>query len=483
MKNIITILLVLLLCTFSVKADNWELFPSNQKTYFYFESEGNGKMVVPYYVDFEEPEGEFTRQYPLRKLIEEATGGCYDDIQSEVPNIIGTAEVPYDYRLRKTEDRFEYVFGTYAIPIYTQSEVGENWDIQVYIFTNYRPYDRLKVTCTAIELEEIVAGVTDNVKTFEIEAFDGEIPIDAAIEDYQIKVSEKYGLVEWFNFEGWVVADPKVKMTLAGFETENGEAFGEILPKAADFYPYTPGSILKWNNGDIDTILSVERTADSIFYDYKHYHPTIIAGNQFYGLGELKRKEIAYLPQNFIDLYYWNLGMTNSNTFHTLDLERLEGENGEVEYILTTFMEATFFDDCRVIQFVDLGSVTHVYDTKVGFKEYIEGGEGFGGGSYIRLLEAFIAEEDFTSIEEIPSSNLSWSISPNPTQDYLTIQLNETSLQSIQLQIFNLQGEVMLQAAISGGQLEVRTVDFPKGIYFVQVSDGVNQWTEKVVKY
>ncbi|MGB0931278.1 MAG: hypothetical protein ACPGVB_10905 [Chitinophagales bacterium] len=105
----LTLSLVLFFGMFSTQADNWELFPMNQKTYFYFESETE-KTIVPYYVDFEEESGVYIRQYPLRAYIEEATGGCYADIDLNSGLNIPIGEIDYNPHILKSDAYFRYVF-------------------------------------------------------------------------------------------------------------------------------------------------------------------------------------------------------------------------------------------------------------------------------------------------------------------------------------------------------------------------------------
>ena len=482
--NTITFLFTFLLNTLSFQAENWELFPFNQKTYFYFETE-NSKTISPYYVDFEESEGNFIRQYPLKAYIEAATEGCYDNMNLEVYDLEG-GDVAYNYHFAKSENSFEYIFDTGQISFYPQIEVGESWEIINPAFAN-RPYTRLRITCTAIEVQTLFS-VTDNVKTFEIEAFDEEEPIDVVIENFSIKIGEKYGLIEWFDFDGWVFTDPTVKITLAGLEMNNGETIGEQMPKAADFYPYLEGSVLQWKEikgqrtaFHLDSILSIEKTTEQITYVYNRMTTTEYLGEVSH---ETKLNEVVtlrFFPQHFINLHYWNLGMTDSGTYQTLNLNRLE-ENDEVEYTLTTFQNATFFNNCHISQLVDFGIIQNVLNTKVGIKSELEAG-GFGGGTYnLQLQEALIGDDYYTPIEDKALPSLELTLSPNPTKNHLTLQTNTYLNTPIKLQICDLQGQSIFQAQFAG-RIEVNVQDFPKGIYFVQASDGKNRWIKKVVKH
>ncbi|MFK7907916.1 MAG: T9SS type A sorting domain-containing protein, partial [Chitinophagales bacterium] len=470
--------------TISIQTENWELFPYNQKTYFYFETE-DSKTISPYYVDFEEESGAYIRQYPLRDMIETATGGCYDDINLDNSSEFEVKEISYKPYLLKQNAYFRYVFqvnsSTRVVHFYPQTNVGESWEMEGQVFTE-RPYSRLKITCISNQFSSIFS-VMDSVKTFEIEAFNGGNPIEAEIEKFSFKISKKYGLIEWFDFRAWALFEPTIKITLAGFEDENGELVGEAMPNAADFYPYSAGDVLKWTNGNKDSILFVEKNDTSIRYTYNRTKTKNIGNNEIEEKIYNEELTLIFFPQNFIDLHYWDLGMTDSEAYQTLNLDQLEDENGEVEYILRTFHENTFFQDCSIIEFLDLGTDLHIYSTRVGIKLEKSYYDVWGGGeSCLQLQEAFIGDDYYTPIEENALAPLELKLSPNPTQDHFTIQKNTNSNTPIQLQIFNLQGQSIFQSQF-GKSIEISLSDFPKGIYFVQASDGENQWVEKVVKY
>ncbi len=482
---------------FSLKAENWELFPFNQKTYFYFETE-DSKTISPYYVDFEEESGNYIRQYPLRNMIESATGGCYDDIDLDYyEGQITDKEISYNPHILKQDDYFRYVFQKNSSPrvvhFYPQTNVGESWEVEGEVFAE-RPYSRLKITCTSKEFNPLFS-VMDSVKTFEIEAFNGETPVEAVIENFSFKISKKYGLVEWFDFRAWALFDPSTKITLAGFENENGETVGEASPKASDFYPYAIGNVLKWKEVDFidgqypniyhtDTILSVVKTNENISYTYNRNSTIEFSDNTVYETKPSEELTLDFFPQHFIDLHYWDLGMTGaSGIYSTLNLSLFEEKTGDFSYFLQVSDEGTLFGDCRVLYLPDLGGSHQSFSTKFGVELDSEDG-GFSGTGYryIQLLEAFVGDNYYTPIEENALPFLELNLSPNPTKDHFTIQTNTNSNTPIQLQIFNLQGQRIFQSQLDDS-IEVSLLDFPKGIYFVQASDGESRWVEKVVKY
>ncbi|MGB1243399.1 MAG: T9SS type A sorting domain-containing protein [Chitinophagales bacterium] len=496
--NSIAFLFAIIFCNaFSLQAENWELFPFNQETYFYFETK-DSKTISPYYVDFEEESGAYIRQYPLRNMIETATGGCYDDLNlNYIEGQTAYKEVSYNPHILKKDAYFRYVFqvnsSTRVVHFYPQTNVGESWEMEGQVFTD-RPYSRLKITCVSNQFSSIFS-VMDSVKTFEIEAFNGENSIEAEIEKFSFKISKKYGLVEWFDFRAWALFDPITKITLAGFENENGEIIGETTPKVEDFFPYTEGDVLKWkevayidgqypNMYHTDTITSVLKTNENISYTYNRNSTIEFSDNTLYETKSNEELTLEFFPQHFIDLHYWDLGMTGaSGIYSTLDLNLFEDKMGDASYLLHIADEGTLFGDCRVLYLPDLGGSHQFFSTTFGVElDSKDGGFSGTGYYYIQLQEAFIGEDYFTPIEENTLPSLQLKLSPNPTKDYFTIQTNTNSNTPIQLQVFNLQGQSIFQSQFDD-RIEVSLLDFPKGIYFVQASDGESQWIEKVIKY
>ncbi|MFK7905216.1 MAG: T9SS type A sorting domain-containing protein, partial [Chitinophagales bacterium] len=474
LKPITFLLATLFLNTFSIQAENWELFPYNQKTYFYFETE-DSKTISPYYVDFAEESGNYIRQYPLRNMIETATGGCYDDLNLDyLEGQTLNKEIAYNPHILKQDAYFRYDFKknsvTRVVHFYPQTDVGESWEVEGEVFAD-RPYSRLKIICTSNEFTPIFS-VMDSVKTFKIEAFNGETPIEAVIENFSFKISKKYGLVEWFDFRAWALFDPSTKITLAGFEDENGEVIGETMPKAVDFFPYAVGNVLKWKEVDYidgqypnmyhtDTILSVVKTGENVSYTYNRNSTIEFSDNTLYETKPNEELTLEFFPQHFIDLHYWDLGMNKvSNFYNTLNLNLFEENTSEVRYLLYVSNEGTLFGDCRVLYLPDLGGSHQFFSTAFGVELDSEDG-GFSGTGYryIQLQEAFIGDDYYTPIEENTLPPIELKLSPNPTKDHFTIQKNTASNTSIQLQIFNLQGQSIFQSQFDEN-IEVSLLDF-----------------------
>ncbi len=81
MKFTILFFLPFFVFTTTVCGDNWELFPSNQVTYFHFTNDWTD-AISPFYVDYVETHNEADYQYILRSYIEELSGGCYESFHT-----------------------------------------------------------------------------------------------------------------------------------------------------------------------------------------------------------------------------------------------------------------------------------------------------------------------------------------------------------------------------------------------------------------
>lgn len=92
--------------------------------------------------------------------------------------------------------------------------------------------------------------------------------------------------------------------------------------------------------------------------------------------------------------------------------------------------------------------------------------------------------DGFATTNDWPMNN-QFSISPNPAIEELTINHTFTqSTKSIQLSIFNLQGQVVFQQTLAKDQPQVR-VDIgslTKGMYYLQLDNGLNHYMEKFLK-
>ena len=84
-----------------------------------------------------------------------------------------------------------------------------------------------------------------------------------------------------------------------------------------------------------------------------------------------------------------------------------------------------------------------------------------------------------TSITELSSHIRDLSLSPNPTEDFFTINLN-SELRNAQAEIYNMLGDEVYSTAIISTQQTINE-KFPLGIYIVKVTDGEKQFIQKLI--
>jgi len=74
-----------------------------------------------------------------------------------------------------------------------------------------------------------------------------------------------------------------------------------------------------------------------------------------------------------------------------------------------------------------------------------------------------------TAIEEAKGINLSVSAYPNPTTDFLTLEVNNIELSNLSFQIFDLQGKLIQNQKIIDKQTSIVMSNLSPATYFVKV--------------
>jgi hypothetical protein len=90
-------------------------------------------------------------------------------------------------------------------------------------------------------------------------------------------------------------------------------------------------------------------------------------------------------------------------------------------------------------------------------------------------------DKKYVATKEI-KDNLNISIFPNPFDNQILIQNNNT--QHISYQLFTIQGQLLQQGKVFAENRQTLQVDFlPKGIYFIALKDENGAWKmEKLIK-
>ena len=123
------------------------------------------------------------------------------------------------------------------------------------------------------------------------------------------------------------------------------------------------------------------------------------------------------------------------------------------------------------------GSVSYsvgqvVYQTNTGTNGSVA--EGVQQPYEITVVEA---------IEEAKGINLSVSAYPNPTTDYLTLEVNDFELSNLHFQLYDLQGKLLQSEKIMGKQTSIVMSNLAPAPYFVKVVQGDKEVkTFKIIK-
>ncbi len=88
-----------------------------------------------------------------------------------------------------------------------------------------------------------------------------------------------------------------------------------------------------------------------------------------------------------------------------------------------------------------------------------------------------------TTIEEATGINLSVSVYPNPTTDYLQLKVESEKLKDLSFQLFDLSGKLLQSEKIRGNQTSINMSNLAPATYFVKVFQGNEEVkTFKIIK-
>jgi len=86
-------------------------------------------------------------------------------------------------------------------------------------------------------------------------------------------------------------------------------------------------------------------------------------------------------------------------------------------------------------------------------------------------------------IEEVKGINLLVTTYPNPTTDYLTLEVKDFDLSTLNFQLYDMNGKLLLSEKITGNQTSIFMSNFLSATYFVKVVQGNKEIkTFKIIK-
>lgn len=88
-----------------------------------------------------------------------------------------------------------------------------------------------------------------------------------------------------------------------------------------------------------------------------------------------------------------------------------------------------------------------------------------------------------TGLDEAIGINLSVTAYPNPTADYLTLEVKEFELSNLHFQMYDMSGKLLQSEKITGNQTSIVMSNLVPAIYFVKVFKGNREVkTFKIIK-
>jgi hypothetical protein len=88
-----------------------------------------------------------------------------------------------------------------------------------------------------------------------------------------------------------------------------------------------------------------------------------------------------------------------------------------------------------------------------------------------------------TGLEEAQSINLSVTAYPNPTTDYLTLEVKDVELLNLHFQLYDMNGKLLQNEKITGNQTSIVMSNLLPATYFVKVIQGNKEVkTFKIIK-
>jgi hypothetical protein len=88
-----------------------------------------------------------------------------------------------------------------------------------------------------------------------------------------------------------------------------------------------------------------------------------------------------------------------------------------------------------------------------------------------------------TAIEEAKGINLTVSAYPNPTTDYLTLEVKDFELSTLHFQLYDMNGKLLESKKITGNQTSIVMSNLVPSTYFVKVTESNKEVkTFKIIK-
>ncbi len=193
MRNLTILFILPLLSLFprNAVADNWDLFPFNQSSYYSDDGTTSFNHLYHYVQDSIFISGSFQIYYFNRYPCSFSKDPC---IYEKVKEIGDSVEME---SYSQINGNYFYASGTDTAFFYQHAHLNDTW----FITTSGSSYsfDSIRITCSA-ESEAQMWGVNDSTKNFLIEAWNNGA-VTSYFNGYQFELSKNFGFLKWKNLK------------------------------------------------------------------------------------------------------------------------------------------------------------------------------------------------------------------------------------------------------------------------------------------
>ena len=265
-------------------AQEWDLFPLGQRSYFQRMSWGNREVVDMFVMDSVHVEGEEQTLLFRSRLEIGGAEHCTEEIFASNTIYPGYTSNPNAISMLKQRgDTVYYGHSSSTLPFFflPNAQVGTSWTIVSTHASN--TYQQITITCASIG-EESFWGITDSVKTFTMTA-NGSSPGQVPVSNFTMRLSRTYGLLEFVPFHLFLIHPPNVNFTSTrciGMD-RGGSRMGFKLPGVGDHFILSPGDLRLWKRQydpvmqptvityHLDSVEEVTMTTDTIRISSKRW--------------------------------------------------------------------------------------------------------------------------------------------------------------------------------------------------------------------
>ena len=99
----------------------------------------------------------------------------------------------------------------------------------------------------------------------------------------------------------------------------------------------------------------------------------------------------------------------------------------------------------------------------------------------VHVIDAVLLPPSSTSVDIISAEQLDISVFPNPTTNWLNIQIHESDVEFERFELKTLSGQVIMQRTFAGKQLKEDVSRLAKGIYLISLSNSSYKYVQKVM--